>query len=104
MKHTKWAEFAKKLKRATETISKLKSQLTTAQAAGKNDSVTDTRRMEELEGRVRTLEKQRSDLVEAFKKQMKLIDVLKRQKVHIEAARLLNFTETEFMKTLDWAV
>lgn len=51
----------------------------------------------------RKLEKQRNELLQAFKKQLKLIDILKRQKTHLEAAKMLNFTEEEFIKALDLA-
>lgn len=47
------------------------------------------------------LEKQKKELMTAFKKQIKLIDILKRQKIHMEAAKLLSFTEQEFTKTLE---
>ncbi len=47
------------------------------------------------------LRKRTSELLLAFKKQAKLIDVLKRQKLHVEAATLLSFTEEEFTKTLE---
>ena len=90
------------LKRATETITKLKAQLQDTQSKSKGQDSGDQSKLHEAENRIKLLEKHRSDLVDAFRKQMKLIDVLKKQKVHIEAARLLNFTEEEFMKTLDW--
>jgi len=49
----------------------------------------------------RKLEKQRNELVSSFKKQMRLIDVLKKQRTHLEAARVLSFTEDEFVRILD---
>lgn len=47
------------------------------------------------------LEKQRNELLAGFKKQIKLIDLLKRQIVHLEAAQMLKFTEQEFMQALE---
>lgn len=50
----------------------------------------------------KVLAAQKEELLAAFKKQQQLIDILKRQKLHVEAARLLQFSEEEFVKALDW--
>ncbi|CAK4218211.1 unnamed protein product [Aphanomyces euteiches] len=50
------------------------------------------------------LEKQKADLIAAFKLQIHLIDVLKRQKLHLETAKMLSFIEDEFTKTLETSV
>jgi len=92
------------IKRAAESIARLKGQLQETSSTLTNENGADRSRAITAETRVRVLEKQRDDLMEGFRKQLKLIDILKRQKVHIEAARLLAFTEEEFMKTLDWKV
>lgn len=47
------------------------------------------------------LERQKNDLVSAVRKQARLIEVLKRQKLHLEASRLLDFNEKEFLKAVE---
>jgi hypothetical protein len=79
------------LKRAVETVSRLKTQVTELQQQAQVTLISILSLMrskaDSLEAKVRTLERQRGDLIAAFKKQMKLIDVLKRQKVGSGPAR-----------------
>ena len=78
-------------------------------------------RLKESDALLRAKEKQLRNLLEAFKRQMELIHVLKQQKVfiiqcpiqipggrlsflqlHLEASHVLKYSEKEFMDTLDW--
>lgn len=47
------------------------------------------------------LEKQKIELLHAFKKQLKLIDILRRQRFHLEAGQIFQYTQQEFMKALE---
>ncbi|CAE7458960.1 Tex9 [Symbiodinium sp. CCMP2456] len=74
------------------------------QAAAATANVQDAERREERD-RVASDRKEVDRLtgeINAFKKQMKLIEVLKRQRAHMEAARVLSFTEDPLGKHAVW--
>ena len=90
-----------RLNRALEELERYRTQLREMREArdgAGQDARADAQRLAAENAR---LKKRQSDLVLAFKKQAKLIDVLKRQKLHVEAARMLSFTEEEFSRTLE---
>jgi len=91
-----------RLNRALEEVDKLKSQLQKSKSQSKDVTDQEKKKVDQLQAENKRLEKQKQELLTGFKKQLKLIDVLKRQKLHMEAARLLAFTEEEFMKALEW--
>lgn len=90
-----------RLNRALEEVEKYKSQLSKLNQNSKETMDSERKRMDQLVAENKKLEKQKAELIAGFKKQLKLIDLLKRQKMHLEAAKLLHFTEEEFIKALD---
>ncbi|XP_041837510.1 testis-expressed protein 9 [Melanotaenia boesemani] len=91
-----------RLNRALEEVERLKTQLNQAKQMNKDKISEEQQSKENLLAENNTLKKQKAELIVGFKKQLKLIDILKKQKMHFEAAKLLSFTEDEFMKALDW--
>ncbi|KAK6476794.1 testis-expressed protein 9-like [Huso huso] len=91
-----------RLNRAVEEAERYKMELNKMKQSSKDSASLEHQKIEQLKAENKKLEKQKTELMTGFKKQLKLIDILKRQKMHIEAAKMLSFTEEEFMKALEW--
>ena len=90
-----------RLNRALEDAEKYKNLLAKYKNENKNSSQIHNKDLVNIKNENRVLIKQKNELLSAFKKQSKLIDILKKQKIHLESAHILNFTEKQFIKTLD---
>ncbi|XP_008946018.1 PREDICTED: testis-expressed sequence 9 protein [Merops nubicus] len=91
-----------RLNRALEEAERYKVELNKVRQTNKDVANQELKTIEELKMENKKLQKQKGELMTGFKKQLKLIDILKRQKMHLEAAKMLSFTEEEFMKVLEW--
>lgn len=91
-----------RLRRAQEDADNAKDELRRTRDSRGGSSGSSRGQVEALEASNKVLATQKRELLTAFKKQLKLIDILKRQKLHIEAARVLQFSEDEFVKAMDW--
>jgi chromosome segregation ATPase len=92
-------EIISKDKQITKLIDELdkKNVVITSSAA----SQMKDKEIEKLVNENKKLEKQKNEIYAAFKKALKLCSILKREKVHLENARLLAFTEEEFKNLLE---
>merc|ERR1719334_1223468 len=90
-----------RLNRALEDAEKWKRELLKHRSEDKSSVTMKNGKIDRLADENRKLRQQKNQLISAFRKQAKLIDVLKRQKLHMEAMKMLEFTEKEFMRIID---
>ena len=89
-----------KLTRALQDADKAKAALSQAKDGEKEVGASVRADAQRLASENKRLSQQKADLLLAVKKQFKLIDILKKQIVHLEAARMLAFTEDEFARAI----
>ena len=87
-----------KLTRVLNDMQKLKDQITTLKT--EKDEVARSAEIDNQDTRahVKKLTKQCQNLENIIKKQSQLIEVLKRQKLHLEASKAVEFSESNFIK------
>lgn len=90
-----------RLQKTMDELEKYKQQIADLKRQRKDEEEQHKAEVSKLRSDVKLLDRQKQDLITAFKKQTKLIDILKRQKLHVEAARLVCFSEDEFQSLLD---
>lgn len=96
------ATFEKRLLSAHNENEALKVNL--ASAYDREREARDQVRVERdtFDKQIKHLRKQRLSLITAYKQQLLLLDNLKRQNLCLEEAKLLEFSEKEFTKILNW--
>lgn len=87
-----------KMSRALEEAEKAKKELLASRSENQTSITRRTQRISGLQDENKQLRMDNKQLVIAFKKQMKLVDILKRQKLHMEIMKLLSFSEETFLK------
>lgn len=96
------SNLEKRLFRATEDVENARNALLLMKNTERELKEASSKDNEAKDKQIRSLKKQRADLLNAYKKQLFLIDNLKRQNICMEQSKMLSFSEKEFTKILEW--
>ncbi|KAJ8925882.1 hypothetical protein NQ315_009734 [Exocentrus adspersus] len=91
-----------RLNRAYEENEKLKATIKSSKEEEKELKEVYKKQINDLTVAVKRIEHQKAELLNGFKKQVQLIDLLKRQKMYLEAYKITELSEAEYLKILDW--
>jgi len=87
-----------RLTRALEEAEKAKKELLAFRSNNRDNTSSRIQKITGLQKENKQLRSEKKQLLTLFKKQMKLVDILKRQKLHMEAMKLLSYSEDAFLK------
>lgn len=96
------AILEKRLSKISEELDCVKTNLINTKSTTVDLQAKQKEELGFAEKQLKMLGQQRSGLVAAYKRQLMLLDNLKRQNVCLQQAKLLEFVEQDFMKMLDW--
>ncbi|XP_055921243.1 leucine-rich repeat and coiled-coil domain-containing protein 1 [Eupeodes corollae] len=96
------ANVEKRLYRTSEELDNTRNILNQMKSSDKEVRESIRNETEAKDKQIKSLKKQRADLLNAYKKQLFLIDNLKRQNLCMEQSKMVAFGEKEFNKVLDW--
>ncbi|XP_017024827.1 structural maintenance of chromosomes protein 2 [Drosophila kikkawai] len=91
-----------RLSRAQEDADTVRLELKKLREEQREQLDVQRKELKQRDSRIRALKRQRNDLLNAYKKQLYMIDNLKRQTNCMEQSAAIGFGEKEFNKVLDW--
>jgi len=91
-----------RLQRALEEVQKYKSEIAEMARKHKDDGVVAKSQYNEACNETARQKKLVAEYKSVIQKQSKLVEVLRNKCTHLEAARVLDFSEQDFMRVLDW--
>ncbi|KAH8269581.1 hypothetical protein KR018_009564 [Drosophila ironensis] len=91
-----------RLSRAQEELDAAREALNKFRDEQREQIEGQRKELKQKDSRIRTLKRQRAELLNAYKKQLYMIDNLKRQSNCLEQSAAIGFGEKEFTKVLDW--
>nr|XP_016930442.1 testis-expressed protein 9 [Drosophila suzukii] len=91
-----------RLSRAQEDADTARLELRQLREEQRDQLEVHRKELKQRDSRIRALKRQRADLLNAYKKQLYLLDNLKRQTTCLEQSAAIGFGEKEFNKVLEW--
>ncbi|TDG47096.1 hypothetical protein AWZ03_006533 [Drosophila navojoa] len=96
------ANLENRLMRANDETEATRQMLSQQATQQREDLDYSRKELKMRDTRIKALKRQRADLLNAYKKQLFMIDNLKRQNSCVEQAVAIGFGEKEFNKVLEW--